>query len=159
MQQVVGNDQRIQQLFAVMNSLLQGDPASSKRRLHVRTYEVTPMSQELGIIEWVDDTTTLKSIVDEELQSREGGKGVDHLEAKKAYTHRDWAGGCDHRKTGYSPLYAKTSRECRKIWRKMALTQGSSDDCLSRGILKVRPLSHATATVCPSQLTLPCWDP
>ena len=42
-------DQRIEQLFAVMNALLEDE-----RDLQIMTYSVVPMTQTLGVLEWVD---------------------------------------------------------------------------------------------------------
>ena len=37
-------DQRIEQLYASMNEILDQDPASSQRGLRLRTYQVIPMT-------------------------------------------------------------------------------------------------------------------
>lgn len=49
----------MQQVFGVMNKLLQVEPVTKARRLHIRTYRVIPLSQRTGLIEWVENTQTL----------------------------------------------------------------------------------------------------
>lgn len=49
-------DQRIQQLFSVMNEILLEDPNCCKRRLKIKTYQVIPMGSKIGVIEWLQNT-------------------------------------------------------------------------------------------------------
>ena len=44
-------DQRIEQLFGVMNQILDTDPRCCGQRLFLTTYGVIPMTQEIGIVE------------------------------------------------------------------------------------------------------------
>lgn len=48
----------MQQVFGVMNKLLQVEPRTKLRRLQVRTYKVVPLSQRSGVIEWCENTQT-----------------------------------------------------------------------------------------------------
>ncbi|KAF4038122.1 FATC domain-containing protein [Phytophthora infestans] len=64
-------DQRIEQLFGVMNQILDADPRCRDQRLALTTYDVIPMTQEIGLLEWVDGTTTLKGIIEAQLQMDE----------------------------------------------------------------------------------------
>ncbi|GMF30671.1 unnamed protein product [Phytophthora lilii] len=61
-------DQRIEQLFGVMNQILAADPRCRDQRLSLTTYNVVPMTQEIGILEWVDGTSTLKGVIEAQLQ-------------------------------------------------------------------------------------------
>ncbi|XP_003509504.2 DNA-dependent protein kinase catalytic subunit isoform X1 [Cricetulus griseus] len=56
-------DQRIEQLFEVMNAILAQDAACSQRNMQLRTYRVMPMTCRLGLIEWIENTTTLKDLL------------------------------------------------------------------------------------------------
>ena len=49
----------MQQIFVLVNQLLQSDPSTSKRRLCVRTYKVVPLSQRSGVVEWCEGTCPL----------------------------------------------------------------------------------------------------
>ncbi|ETM49450.1 hypothetical protein, variant 2 [Phytophthora nicotianae] len=61
-------DQRIEQLFGVMNQILEADPRCCDQRLSLTTYDVIPMTQEIGLLEWVGGTTTLKAVIEAQLQ-------------------------------------------------------------------------------------------
>uniref|UniRef100_A0A3B4GTT0 DNA-dependent protein kinase catalytic subunit n=1 Tax=Pundamilia nyererei TaxID=303518 RepID=A0A3B4GTT0_9CICH len=56
-------DQRIEQLFAVMNILLSQDTSCLHRGLQLRTYQVIPINTRIGLIEWMENTCTLKEFV------------------------------------------------------------------------------------------------
>nr|XP_033789602.1 DNA-dependent protein kinase catalytic subunit isoform X2 [Geotrypetes seraphini] len=56
-------DQRIQQLFDVMNIILSQDAACSQRNMQIKTYQVIPMTARLGLIEWLENTSTLKEFL------------------------------------------------------------------------------------------------
>lgn len=50
--------------FAVLcNKMLEGDAESRKRNLRLRTYAIVPLSRNSGLIEWIQNTSTLKTIV------------------------------------------------------------------------------------------------
>ena len=49
----------MQQVFILVNRLLQKEHTSSKRNLSIRTYKVIPLSQRSGIVEWCEGTTPL----------------------------------------------------------------------------------------------------
>ncbi|XP_051572291.1 DNA-dependent protein kinase catalytic subunit-like isoform X3 [Myxocyprinus asiaticus] len=56
-------DQRIEQLFGVMNMILSQDSACSQRSLALRTYQVIPITSRIGLIEWMENTCTLKDFL------------------------------------------------------------------------------------------------
>ncbi|KAJ3415636.1 hypothetical protein HDV05_004512 [Chytridiales sp. JEL 0842] len=58
-------DQRVQQMFTIVNEIMQKDSACSRQNITLRTYKVIPMSTSLGIIEWVDSTKPLKACMGE----------------------------------------------------------------------------------------------
>eukprot|EP00028_Trichosphaerium_sp_Am-I-7-wt_P001244 CAMPEP_0168535906 /NCGR_PEP_ID=MMETSP0405-20121227/19121_1 /TAXON_ID=498012 /ORGANISM="Trichosphaerium sp, Strain Am-I-7 wt" /LENGTH=462 /DNA_ID=CAMNT_0008563587 /DNA_START=274 /DNA_END=1662 /DNA_ORIENTATION=+ len=82
-------DQRVEQLFGVMNQIFKKTPATSKRKLRIHTYQVIPMTNKVGIIEWLNNTKPLKAIVEEELEKR-GGKGAHILKLPAAKMHDQW---------------------------------------------------------------------
>ncbi|EDQ84433.1 uncharacterized protein MONBRDRAFT_30238 [Monosiga brevicollis MX1] len=73
-------DDRIEQVFSVMNRILAHDRACQQRRLNLRTYAVIPMTTRLGLLEWMDNTTTLRDFV---MQSDEDEKDIQR--AKETY--------------------------------------------------------------------------
>lgn len=68
-------DQRVQILFGSMGRALHAHAPASKRDLGLRTYAVLPLSEHVGIIEWVPDTETLKGLISKEAKVHPMGKG------------------------------------------------------------------------------------
>jgi serine/threonine-protein kinase ATR len=62
-------DARVQDLNNVINRLMasnngvSGAPSRRRRRLHLRTFAVTCLSEDIGILEWVPDTDSLRNLV------------------------------------------------------------------------------------------------
>lgn len=56
-------DQRLMEFNAMINRFLKKDAESSRRRLYIKTYAVTPLNEECGLIEWVDKLKTLREIL------------------------------------------------------------------------------------------------
>nr|XP_019943216.1 PREDICTED: DNA-dependent protein kinase catalytic subunit [Paralichthys olivaceus] len=67
-------DQRIEQLFGVMNILLSYDAACTRRGLRLRTYQVIPISTRIGLIEWMENTCTLKEFLQSTMTEEEQQK-------------------------------------------------------------------------------------
>ncbi|EMC92674.1 hypothetical protein BAUCODRAFT_77061 [Baudoinia panamericana UAMH 10762] len=64
-------DQRLMDFNGIINRALKRDPESSKRRLYIKTYAVTPLSEESGTLEWVEGIKPLRDIL-LNLYSRKG---------------------------------------------------------------------------------------
>ena len=56
-------DQRLMEFNTMINRFLKKDADSSNRRLYIKTYAVTPLNEECGLIEWVDNLKTLREIL------------------------------------------------------------------------------------------------
>ncbi|XP_011503295.1 PREDICTED: DNA-dependent protein kinase catalytic subunit-like [Ceratosolen solmsi marchali] len=56
-------DQRLQQIFNITNKTLKADINCKKRHLSINTYNVIALSSSLGLIQWVDETKSLKEFV------------------------------------------------------------------------------------------------
>ncbi|KAN0073288.1 hypothetical protein V8E54_008508 [Elaphomyces granulatus] len=63
-------DQRLMEFNNMINRFLKKDVESSKRRMYIKTYAVTPLNEECGLIEWVDNLQTLREIVIKLLRER-----------------------------------------------------------------------------------------
>ena len=70
-------DQRVQQLFQIMNTIFSDDPACMNRDLHIKTFNVVPITNRLGSLEWVDNTEPMKNIINREHIRVEGGKDLN----------------------------------------------------------------------------------
>jgi serine/threonine-protein kinase ATR len=56
-------DQRLMEFNGIINRALKRDDKSSKRRLYIKTYAVTPLSEESGTIEWVEGIKPIRDIL------------------------------------------------------------------------------------------------
>ncbi|KAL8917919.1 MAG: hypothetical protein Q9208_007662 [Pyrenodesmia sp. 3 TL-2023] len=56
-------DQRLMEFNTMINRFLKKDAESSKRRLYIKTYAVTPLNEECGLIEWIEGLKTLRDIL------------------------------------------------------------------------------------------------
>lgn len=56
-------DQRLMEFNGLINRSLKRDAESSRRQLYIRTYAVTPLNEECGIIEWVEGLKTMRDIL------------------------------------------------------------------------------------------------
>ena len=65
-------DQRLMEFNGIINRALKRDAESSKRRLYIKTYAVTPLSEESGTIEWVEGIKPIRDI----LLNNYGRKGI-----------------------------------------------------------------------------------
>ncbi|OJJ33117.1 hypothetical protein ASPWEDRAFT_174541 [Aspergillus wentii DTO 134E9] len=63
-------DQRLMEFNNMINRFLKKDVESSKRRMYIKTYAVTPLNEECGLIEWVDNLRTLRELVIKLLRER-----------------------------------------------------------------------------------------
>ncbi|XP_044280098.1 DNA-dependent protein kinase catalytic subunit isoform X2 [Varanus komodoensis] len=81
-------DQRIEQLFDVMNIVLLRDAACSQRNMQLKTYQVIPMTTRIGLIEWLENTCTLKEFL---LKSMSEQEKSDYSSPSGPYTdYSDW---------------------------------------------------------------------
>jgi len=58
-------DQRVMQLFGLVNAMLANDPHTRRMDLHVRGYAVIPLEQEVGVIGWLEGCDTLFGLIKE----------------------------------------------------------------------------------------------
>ncbi|KAG2173613.1 hypothetical protein INT43_005031, partial [Umbelopsis isabellina] len=58
-------DQRIQQLFSVMNGILHKNEFCSRQGIHLTTYNVIPMTSSIGVIEWLEHTKPIRACLEE----------------------------------------------------------------------------------------------
>ncbi|KAI1337113.1 phosphatidyl inositol 3-kinase-like protein [Xylariaceae sp. FL0016] len=73
-------DQRLMEFNSMINRSLKRDAESSRRQLYIRTYAVTPLNEECGIIEWVDGLKTLRDILLGIYRSRGTAPNYGHLQ-------------------------------------------------------------------------------
>ncbi|KAG5654196.1 hypothetical protein H0H81_006229 [Sphagnurus paluster] len=63
-------DERVMQLFSLVNTLLSVDTDSFKRRLHIQRYPVIPLAPNAGLLGWVQGSDTLHVLIRDYRDSR-----------------------------------------------------------------------------------------
>jgi FKBP12-rapamycin complex-associated protein len=62
-------DERVMQLFSLVNRLLNNDPETERKDLVITKYSVIPLSHNTGIIGWVQNCDTLQQLIREYRES------------------------------------------------------------------------------------------
>lgn len=73
-------DERVMQLFGLINALLAQDRTASKSKtpMSIRTYSVMPLSNNSGVIGWVPECDTLHSLVKQYREARQIRLNIEH---------------------------------------------------------------------------------
>lgn len=69
-------DAVMEQVFSILNHLLQKDAEAAGRSLHIRIYRIIPLSPFSGIMQFVQNTKQLKEVLVEKEKTRSGGVRV-----------------------------------------------------------------------------------
>lgn len=67
--------------------MLDNDSESRKRNLRLRTYAIVPLSRSTGLIEWIQNTSTIKSIVGEQWKKHNIKGEMQDIKAKAVAAH------------------------------------------------------------------------
>ncbi|CAD2214448.1 hypothetical protein AGDE_13289 [Angomonas deanei] len=81
-------DQRIQDVFFICSSLLQREGGTTSTSLYLRTYSVVPLTDKVGLIQWVPHTTTFNDLINTVMQHRTGARLNMELPVMKEYVQR-----------------------------------------------------------------------
>ncbi|KAI4886986.1 hypothetical protein NFI96_023481, partial [Prochilodus magdalenae] len=133
-------DQRIEQLFGVMNIILSQDAACSQRSLMLRTYQVIPMTSRIGLIEWMENTCTLKDFLASRRTAKEQRTITQPNEIYDAWLSKV-AGRVDGIMR-YAEVYRKASRPDTVNTFKR-IEQTVPEDLLRRAFLKMSTTPEA----------------
>ncbi|CAA9998750.1 unnamed protein product [Nesidiocoris tenuis] len=71
-------DERVMQLFGLVNSLLMGDPDTSRRNLTIQRYAVIPLSTNSGLIGWVPHCDTLHTLIKDFREKKKILLNIEH---------------------------------------------------------------------------------
>ncbi|RMZ52908.1 hypothetical protein APUTEX25_001027, partial [Auxenochlorella protothecoides] len=71
-------DERVMQLFGLVNNMLANDRVTAERDLSIARYAVIPLSPNSGLIGWVPNTDTLHSLIREYRDARKIPLNVEH---------------------------------------------------------------------------------
>lgn len=151
------NDERVEQLFILMNSFLPytGDVSSpNEAPMRARTFTVVPMTTKVGLLEWVKDTVPLKSIISEEMTKDKNFLKENTVERfpfdigniVASRKRQAWIGNKDMT-LGYFNLYKqKSSKEAIDFWNK-EICPHVPDDFIRRRLVRMSLSSEAFITI------------
>eukprot|EP01155_Anaeramoeba_flamelloides_P010974 Anaeramoba_flamelloidesa326854_59.p1 GENE.a326854_59~~a326854_59.p1 ORF type:complete len:975 (+),score=216.26 a326854_59:235-3159(+) len=71
-------DERVMQLFGLVNTLLSNYPETSKRNLSIQRYAVVPLSPNNGLIGWVPHSDTVLNLIKEYRNSIDRAPNLEH---------------------------------------------------------------------------------
>ena len=74
----IRQDERVMQLFGLVNTLLANDPESLKRHLNIQRYSAIPQSTQSGLLGWVPNSDTLHVLIREYRESRKILLNIEH---------------------------------------------------------------------------------
>ena len=74
----IRQDERVMQLFGLINTLLNADPESFKRHLTIQRYPAIPLSQGSGLLGWVENSDTLHNLIKEYREHRRILLNIEH---------------------------------------------------------------------------------
>ena len=74
----IRQDERVMQLFGLVNTLLNNDGESFKRHLNIQRYPAIPLSQSSGILGWVPNSDTMHNLIKEYREARRILLNIEH---------------------------------------------------------------------------------
>ena len=74
----IRQDERVMQLFGLVNTLLTTDSESFKRHLNIQRFPAIPLSQNSGLLGWVPNSDTLHNLIKEYRESRRILLNIEH---------------------------------------------------------------------------------
>lgn len=76
-------DERVMQLFGLVNALLERDRQIKKHDLRIQRYTVSPLSHNCGLVGWVPHTDTLHTLIKDYRKSKNIPLNLEHREMLK----------------------------------------------------------------------------
>ena len=74
----IRQDERVMQLFGLVNTLLATDPECLKRHLNIQRFAAIPLSTQSGLLSWVGNSDTLHVLIREYRESRKILLNIEH---------------------------------------------------------------------------------
>jgi FKBP12-rapamycin complex-associated protein len=74
----IRQDERVMQLFGLVNTLLNNDSESFKRHLSIQQFPAIPLSQNSGLLGWVPNSDTLHNLIKEYRETRNILLNIEH---------------------------------------------------------------------------------
>ena len=71
-------DERVMQLFGLVNTLLANTPETARKHLSIEQYAISPLSPNSGLIGWMPHCDTLHTLIKEYRDSRKILLNIEH---------------------------------------------------------------------------------
>jgi len=77
-------DERVMQLFGLVNNLLSAESLTAGRGLRIRRYAVTPLSHDAGVVGWLPSCDTLHQLIRQHRESRNVAVDIERRVMQRA---------------------------------------------------------------------------
>ncbi|KAI4197438.1 MAG: hypothetical protein LQ350_005931 [Teloschistes chrysophthalmus] len=134
----IRQDERVMQLFGLVNTLLNADGESFKRHLNIQAFPAIPLSQSSGLLGWVPNSDTLHNLIKEYRETRRILLNIEHrimLQMAPDYDNLTLMQKCEV----FS--YAMDNTTGKDLYRVLWLKSKSSESWLQRRTTYTRSLA------------------
>ncbi|CAG8541281.1 7953_t:CDS:2, partial [Funneliformis caledonium] len=128
-------DQRVQQLFSLMNEIMKKDSFCSQHNITQKTYKVVPITGHLGIIEWINNTGTMRSFIEKELNDSKVFVDAQSM-------HSRWVS----QNQNYHNIFMKVNRD-NVVQHFNDLQRGIKNDLLKKALYKLAASPEAHLSI------------
>ena len=131
-------DERVMQVFSLVNTLLEADRQSFMRKLHIQAFAVIPLAPNVGLITWVQHADTLHVLVSDYRQARKIHLQIEYrlmLQMAPDYVNLTMLQKLEVFK------YALDNTTGQDLYRVLWLTSGDSEAWLERRSTYTRSLA------------------
>jgi FKBP12-rapamycin complex-associated protein len=133
-------DERVMQLFGLVNALLIRDPLTKKHDLRIQRYAISPLSHHCGVVGWVPHSDTLHSLIRDYRQSKKIPLNMENREMLKIAPDYDLLTGMQKVEVFVEAL-RKTTGRGNDLYEILWLKSTNSEEWLERRTKYTRSLA------------------
>jgi len=133
-------DERVMQLFGLVNALLVRDPQTKKHDLRIQRYAISPLSHNCGVVGWVPHCDTLHSLIRDYRQSKKVPLNMENREMLKIAPDYDLLTGMQKVEV-FTEALRKTTGRGNDLYEILWLKSTNSEEWLERRTKYTRSLA------------------
>jgi len=133
-------DERVMQLFGLVNALLGRDPQTMKHDLRIQRYAICPLSHNCGVVGWVPHCDTLHSLIRDYRQSKKIPLNMENREMLKIAPDYDLLTGMQKVEV-FTEALRKTTGRGNDLYEILWLKSTNSEEWLDRRTKYTRSLA------------------
>lgn len=133
-------DERVMQLFGLVNALLVRDPQTKKHDLRIQRYAIAPLSHNCGVVGWVPHCDTLHSLVRDYRNSKKILLNMENREMTKIAPDYDLLTGLQKVEV-FTEALRKTTGRGNDLYEILWLKSTNSEEWLERRTKYTRSLA------------------